>query len=270
MSTVHNLTPRRERRDAVICLHSSGASGRQWDALAASLGTRFDVTAPNLRGYDGAVWPTGAPTSLDDEARAIAPLLDARPDGAHLIGHSYGGSVALQVALRWPSRVRSLTLYEPVRFAMLFADPNGVATGEAIVAIGRRIGFEVLSGRHHDAAAMFVDYWSGDGAWHALSAGRRDAVAARMPKVRAEFEALFADRVPPAAYAALEMPVRLIRGTRSPLPTRRVIELLAARLPRAEVVTLEGAGHMGPLTHAAAFEQALPEWLQPESEQLAA
>jgi pimeloyl-ACP methyl ester carboxylesterase len=71
-----------------------------------------------------------------------------------------------------------------------------------------------------------------------------------MHKVRAEFEALFADMVPATAYGRLEMPVRLITGSASPLPARKVVELIARQCAHAEVVRLDGVGHMGPVSHA--------------------
>jgi pimeloyl-ACP methyl ester carboxylesterase len=257
-------------RERVVCLHCSASSGRQWDPIAALLRTRFEVVAPELLGYTaGAAWPSGAPVSLDAEARALAPLLDAHRQSVHLVGHSYGAAVALQLALRWPSRVKSLTLYEPVRFALLFGTGDSADAADEIVRVGRRIGLSVLSGRHHAAAALFVGYWSGAGAWNALSPGRRDALAARMPKVQAEFEALFADRVPLAAYAALEMPLRLLRGDRSPPPVQRVADRLA-QLPQVELVTLPGLGHMAPVTEPAQLMQALPAWLQPDAQARAA
>ncbi|HSW21774.1 MAG TPA: alpha/beta fold hydrolase, partial [Burkholderiaceae bacterium] len=190
-------------------------------------------------------WPTGTPVSLDAEAQALAPLLQRAP--VHLVGHSYGGAVALQIALRWPERVRSLTLYEPVRFALLLREAATREAAEAIVGVGRRIGMAVLSGRWSAAAERFVDYWTGDGDWSRMSERRRHALAARMPKVQAEFEALFADRVPAAAYRSLTMPVQCIGGSRSPLPVRQVLDVLAAQLPHAVCSTLAGLGHMGPV-----------------------
>lgn len=248
MSEIRPFTPRATARERLICLHSSGGTGRQWLPMAAAFADRFEVLTPELLGYAGARWPTGRPVSLDVEAQALAPLLQRGP--VHLLGHSYGAAVALQIALRWPERIASLTLYEPVRFALLFGRPATQEAAEAIVGVGRRIGMAVLSGRTREAAQCFVDYWSGDGAWTQLGDGARHALAERMPKVQAEFEALFADRVPAAAYRSLTMPVQLIGGSRSPLPARQVLDVIDEQLPRAERTVLTGLGHMGPVDAA--------------------
>ena len=100
-----------EPRDTLICLHCSASSGRQWKALADSLADDLTVLTPDLLGYDGRTpWPVGAPLSLDDEVEHLAPLITAQAGGIHLLGHSYGGAVALQIAMRWPDRIKSLTL----------------------------------------------------------------------------------------------------------------------------------------------------------------
>jgi hypothetical protein len=110
--------------------------------------------------------------------------------------------------------VASVTLYEPVRFALLCETDEPL--WQAIVRAGRGIGALELAGLPLAAAQRFVDYWSGEGAWERLPASRQQAVALRMPKVQAEFEALFADRIPVAAYRALRMPVRVVCGSASP------------------------------------------------------
>lgn len=246
MSTVHAFSSRPPERGTVVCLHSSGSSGRQWASIAAALAPHVEVLAPDLLGYSGGPgWPAGKPVTLDAEASALATQIGA--GSVHLFGHSYGGAVALQFALRWPERVKSLTLYEPVRFGLLLRDPATRAAGEDVVGFGRRIGQEVLAGSLWQAAQQFVDYWSGDGAWAQVPAKRRPLLAARMNKVNAEFEALFADSVPAAAYRALTMPVQLLGGSRSPLPARLVLGLLAAQWPRAIRTTIAGLGHMGPV-----------------------
>ena len=249
---MHTVTPLHKPATGpapIVALHSSGASGRQWDAYRALLPAATQLLTPALAGYETeAAWPNGSPVTLQAEARRLLPLLVAQGRPVHLVGHSYGGAVALQTALLWPEHVRSLTLYEPVLFHLLFADAQSTELGQQVTSVGRRIALLALSGRNEEAAALFVGYWSGDAAWARLPMARRLAVMARMSKVRAEFEALFAARFEVGPLAATRIPVRLVGGTRSPAPAQRVTELLARQLPQAERITIEGAVHMSPVT----------------------
>lgn len=251
MSTVHFLPTRRApAAQVVIALHCSGSSARQWDPYPKLLPRGMHLVAPQLMGYfPGERWTAGAAVTLETEARRLGPLLFGATGPVHLVGHSYGGAVALQMALRWPARIRTLTLFEPVRFALLLGSAEHAAMGKAIMEIGQRICNCTASGHLAEAARLFVDYWSGAGAWETLPDVRRRAIVERMPKVQAEFEALFTDPMPPWSYSALEMPIRLISGRHSPQPARTVVELLARQCPQAEVVRLDGMGHMGPISH---------------------
>lgn len=269
MSTVHYLAAARPSPffEHVVALHCSGSSGRQWDPYAERLPAGLRLTAPDLLGSGrDPAWTPGAPVTLEAEARRVLAAFPADGAPVHLIGHSYGGAVALEVALRWPEKVRTLTLYEPVRFALLgHAETAGI--GRLIVEVGTRIAQLADSGRLHESAAMFVDYWSGRGTWDKLPAPRRQVFADRMRKVAAEFGALFNDTTPPEAYGQLAMPMRLIAGMRSPLPARKVVEQLAIRCRQAAVVHLAGLGHMGPVTHPARVAPHLV--MQPCKEPLA-
>jgi pimeloyl-ACP methyl ester carboxylesterase len=60
---------------------------------------------------------------------------------------------------------------------------------------------------------------------------------------------LFEDKIPVSAYERLRFPVLIMRGQYAPLPTRVIAEALGDLLPVSQTVEIEGAGHMGPLTH---------------------
>ena len=272
MSTIHSLEVSPPARETLLCVHASATNGLSLDKLVAPLRARFNVLQPVRLGYgiDDA-FEVGASASYDAETDHLSAVFERHPEGVHLFGHSFGGAVAMQLALRWPGRVKSLALYEPGRFSLLFGDAASRPVGEAIVDLARTAETWMVWGRLRDAAALFVDYWSGPGTWDAMDTRRQETVIRHMPKVRAEFEAAFADPLPLEVHAAaLTMPVRVIVGATSPLPGKRVGELLAASLPQAEFVCLPEIGHMGPVTHARQVFGQLPADWQPYSQALAA
>jgi pimeloyl-ACP methyl ester carboxylesterase len=240
----------------VVALHSSASSSRQWDGYRSLLDPDIPFITPQLSGYGTrSPWPNGKPITLEEEAERILEDLPQEP--VDLVGHSYGGVVALQVALMASQRVRSLTLYEPVLFQLLQKDSGSSLQAEEIGGVARRLAMLSLSGCNRDAAALFVDYWSVPGTWASMPPSRQDAVAAAMPKVRAEFEAIFHSRMQPAALQQARIPVRVLCGERSPAPSRRIAELLKAQLPSAQVTTLQGAKHMTPLAEPGAMARLL-------------
>ena len=271
MSTIHSLPQADAGRPTVLCLHCSGGSGRQWRPLTAPLAPYFNFRAPDLLGYASpGSWRAGTMVSLDDEAERLAGLLTDAIQPVHLLGHSYGAAVAMQLALRWPGRVASLTLYEPVRFALL-SDVDGTTAAEAAQAAearyqintaANRFALAAMSGSLEEAAERFVDFWGGPGSWAAMDARHRQQQVTAVPKVHAEYQALMGDAVRGSAYEALSMPVHLIGGTSSPLAVRVVMRRLAARLPQAALVSIVGLGHMGPVVAAARVRAHLPSWLQ--------
>lgn len=262
--------PSSAHRDTVLCIHGSAVTGRSWNPIAAVLGDRFDVATPDRLGCErGVAWPAGLAASFESEAQHLACQLGRQAGGVHVLAHSYGAAIALELALRWPQRVRSLTLFEPARFALLFHAVDGAA-GEEILRVGTAVAQRARAGREDAAAALFVDYWSGAESWRALDERQRSGVRACMPKVAAEFDAAFADRTPLRRFAALDIPIRLLRGDASPAPVRRIVDLLAGLVPHAEVVDLPGIGHMGPVTHPGAVLANLPSWLSVTDWRLAA
>ena len=229
-------------RETVVLLHSSGASGAQWRALAESLSERFQVFTPDLCGYGGAApWPGSGPFSLAHEAAVVRELVDKAGAPVHLVGHSYGGAVALHFARLDSAGVRTLALIEPVAFHLL--DDRA-----EITAIANRVARAVACGDYLGGFGAFVDYWSGPGSWDAVPASRRAALAARLPKVAMEFHAALSEPAGMEAYRKIGVPTLILRGALSPRPARRICERLARALPDARLVTIGGAGHMAPLT----------------------
>ena len=237
----------------VIALHCSGSGAGQWRHLGEMLGAGYDLIAPEQYGCRGTdPWIGTHAFTLADEAARIIAIIDAADRKTHLIGHSYGGGVALHTALMRPDRIASLVLYEPSAFHLLKQiDVGGAEALAEIVAIAREVGNGVLTGDYQGAAAIFVDYWSGKGAWGALRPEVRGALTRWIPKAPLDFAALIEEPTDASAYADLRFPVLIIRGGHAPAPSRLIAETLPALLPNARLAVIAGAGHMGPLTHTA-------------------
>lgn len=238
-------------RQRVLALHCSGADHRQWRKLRTALEPEFELIAPDFYGCEATgPWHGARRFSLAEEAAAIIELIDDLNESVHLVGHSYGGGVALKVAIERPGSIRSLALYEPSAFHILRQlGEEGAAEFAEIRALADDVGMNILRGAYQAAARSFVDYWNGHGAWDELRAEVRTALLRWLPKAPLDFAALIEEPTPISAYRVLCCPVLLLRGEYAPRPSRKIVDELVRLVPcgRAEIVSK--AGHMGPITH---------------------
>ena len=167
-------------RFPVMALHSSASSGAQWKALMRDLAWERRVLTPDLPGYGKAEEsaPLMAPADLAREAEWLLRNAGLPAGPFHLVGHSYGGAVAMKLALLAPRRVRSLTLFEPVLFHLLSPAAAPVIWDRErrlhrdIVGLRDRIRGAVAAGWPAHGMAAFVDFWSGAGTWQPTGAGK--------------------------------------------------------------------------------------------------
>lgn len=237
--------------EPVLLLHSSGSSSAQWRALVDRLSARFRVIAPDLYGYGGSdLWPGEGAFRLAHEAEIAYALLGRIGEPAHVVGHSYGGATALHLARERSDLVRSLAVVEPVAFHLLRGgdDTDARALSE-ITAVAAAVADALACGDYAGGFEHFVDYWCGPGAWAALPAEKRAALAPRLAKVALDFSATLKDPARPGDFRMLAVSTLVVKGGRSALPTRRICDLLARSLPEVRMREIEGAGHMAPLTH---------------------
>jgi pimeloyl-ACP methyl ester carboxylesterase len=236
--------------ETVLLVHSGGFTSRQWRKLAERLAPDYRVLAPDLIGYGAQPrWPPGKPFHFSQDVVRLAGLLDAP---AHVVGHSYGGLLVLQLALAHPELVRSITAYEPVAFAVL-----GDHDVEGLPAY-----VPDAAGVDEAWLAAFVDWWNGPGAWAALPEDTRRAFRDVAWKVSQEVGSLAADRTPRERYASIAAPTLLLGGGRTPAVEQRVVAELAALLPNATLRTFPELGHMGPITHASLVNAAIEAHLR--------
>jgi pimeloyl-ACP methyl ester carboxylesterase len=237
----------------VIALHCSGAGGSQWRRLGEALAPDHELITPEHYGCASTgPWPGDRAFTLADEAAQTIALIDRAGRPVHLVGHSYGGAVALHVALAHADRIASLSLYEPSAFHLLEQlGARGAAAFAEITALAETARRGVACGDYRGAVSAFVDYWGGSGSWQALRPALRDELVRWAPKAPLDFAAALGESTPAGAYRRLAMPVLILRGEHAPEPSRLIAAMLPRLLPRARLAVIAGAGHMGPLTHAA-------------------
>jgi pimeloyl-ACP methyl ester carboxylesterase len=245
----------------LLALHCSASGPAQWNPyrVFGAPGVRWHT--PALLGYgEGAGWHAGMPLSLEDEAWRLLPFLQRSGFPVDIVGHSFGGAVALKVAASWPELVRSVTVYEPVLFGVLQEDPTSEEPLREAAAVADDVRRLVRRGENEAAAERFVDYWSPQGSWARMPRQRQLRVSGFMPKVAAEFRALFDARLDLSRVEAGPA-VRIVAGTASPAPVRRIAEVLHWQIAGSSIVHVAGAGHMAPLVSP----QKMADLLLPES-----
>lgn len=245
-----------------VCVHCNASSSAQWRPLMDRLAPRHRVLAPDTHGAGrGPAWPTDRTLGLRDEVDLLEPLLEHIGEPVALVGHSYGGAVALLAALRWPERVHTLVLYEPALFALVDAASPSPNAADGIRDVVVRAGAALAAGERSTAGEIFIDYWMGEGAWRTKPDVQRTAIETAVVNVVGWGQALFAETAPLAAFRALDMPVLLMLGSDTTASARAVAGLLAAALPRVETLRLDGLGHMGPITHPEQVNAAIDGFL---------
>ena len=235
----------------VLLIGGTAENASRGTGVAQELGERYRVLVPDLAAHGGtsAVTPKGH-FSIDDEAELMTELVARCDEPVHLVGHSYGGAVALKMALRWPDWIRTLTVVEPAAFHLLRSgDRVDRRVLSQIEAVSGLVAAGAASGHPECGMAGFVDFWNGNGTWSALDPDVRTALAAQIGDVLRHFESLYRETWSLAALGRMSVPTMVVMGLESPAVARRVATLVASATTGAWLSRIPGAGHMAPFTH---------------------
>jgi len=243
-----------------LLIHCCLASSQAWVPLALRLADTLTMTAFDMPGHgkSGPFDPGGEIQEIT--TNVAATFLDAVP--LDVIGHSFGATVALRLAIEHPGLVRSLTMIEPVFFAVGIADQPKIGLEHAKLSAG--FGLAMAEGDHREAARVFTGIWGEGTPFSKLPEAEQEVLAKQMPLIEATEAALFDDvgnLMRPDRMARASMPALLLRGTRSPAIIPAICDGLCHRLPNAHCVDIPGAGHMAPLTHPAAVGDEILRFL---------
>lgn len=244
----------------VVLLHSSVSGNRQWRRLVADLSTRYRCLAPNLLGYGGTTpWAGDRRQTLADAAEVALAICGLVQGPIRLVGHSWGGAVALATAHQLGPRVSHLALYEPMLMGLLAGHGcvDALREAQTVYAVVQKYSD---AGDWLTVAQVFTDYFNGDGAWAATPAERQQAVASQLPSNRHEWDA---GAVPITAdqFAGIVAQAIVLCGSDTRLVLSETVAVLAQAFPDWRVVGIPGAGHMGPLTHSVPVNECIKAFL---------
>jgi pimeloyl-ACP methyl ester carboxylesterase len=244
-----------------VLIHSSVSANRQWRALSESLKDRYRVLAINLFGYGQTTsWPENSSQSLYAQAQLVLALAEELSGPIHLVGHSFGGSVALKAAMLLGSRIRSLTLLEPNPFYLLRQAGRTTAFLEARLLRDHVKCFGSL-GDWPTVAERFADYWLGDGSWASMPEKRRAAFIESLPPNLYEWDAVMDEQTTITEWKALTPNVLVVSDNATRLPIREIVDIFAQACPHWSFRLVTEGGHMAPLTRPDLVNPIICEFL---------
>lgn len=247
----------------VLALHCSLSHSGEWSGLAGAR-PEIEVWAPDLTGHGRMpAWVPGADHHAEATALAQAlaeTMVDQAGGPVDLVGHSFGGTVALRLALDRPDLFRRIVLVEPVIFAAArgsSAWPRQMREHDQLEEIWHKEGAR-------PAMEAFLTVWGATGPAAMMSHAQEAYMLDRIGFVMELDEALMTDPMgllAPGRLEGLDRPVLLVEGAESPPVIAAIHDRLAARLPSATRAAVPGAAHMVPVTHAPALARLVGDFL---------
>jgi 3-oxoadipate enol-lactonase len=205
----------------IVLVHAGICDARMWDGFELPGAVRHE-----LRGFGSTPMPAGGSFS---HAEDLAAALGDEP--AALVGASFGGLVCLEVAARWPERVRDLVLLDA-------GLPDHDWSEEVLEAWKREDGL-LEAGELQAAAEWCAEFW-------VVDPSLRERVAAmqqRAYELEAESEA--EPKMPESIdLAAISARTLVVVGERDNRDMHAIAERLAREIPDARHTVIEGASHL--------------------------
>jgi pimeloyl-ACP methyl ester carboxylesterase len=245
---------------AVLFLPGAYSTAAAWRPIQRSLGPGRRLVTTSLCGYGGtADTRTRQDFGIHHQLRVVEALARHIGQPVHLVGHSFGGTVALAAALSGKVAVASLALFEANPLGVIRQRDGGVLYQDALRT--SQLFEAAHAAGERDAPGRIIDYWGGAGAFAAMP----EAVQAYCRETAVvnvlDWHTLFDFSAAPDALAALDIPVLLVRGALANQAMVQMTETLRQHLPRVNHVVVDGAGHFLVSTHAAQCADLLSSFL---------
>jgi pimeloyl-ACP methyl ester carboxylesterase len=247
--------------EPVIFIPGSYSTSAAWRPMQKLLSPRRRYIATSLCGYGQTdETRTLGDAAITHEVRVVQQVAACAAGPVHLVGHSFGATVALACAISGAVEVASLALFEANPMALLRGGPHQALFDESW-RMERAFEAAVHEGER-DAPARIIDFWGGLGAFAAMPHAVQMYCRSTAHVNVLDWRGGFGFDVSPADCAALQVPVLLVRGELGNGAMVGITEVLAAHLPRVEPVVVAGASHFLITTHAGVCAGLLDAFLQ--------
>jgi pimeloyl-ACP methyl ester carboxylesterase len=240
---------------ALVVLSGALFAAKLWTNVAQLLAAERTVYVVDRRGRGkSGDQPTYAP---EREVEDVLAVLRAIPGPIDLLGHSSGAILSLQVAARQPDKLEHVVAYEPPVF---FDESDRIAPDlperlDALLAAGEReLAVETFLREGPRATETELQASRGGSHWKPMV----DSLAHTVPydsRIQRSFSGDATE------VARVLVPTLMLVGGASPARMTTGTETIAARLPDARVVVLEGQQHMAMLSAPAPFAAAVSSFL---------
>lgn len=247
--------------EPALLLHCSLAHSGAWGGVMAGLADRLSMVAIDLPGH-GTTEFDPALDIQDQACETAIAILERINEPAHLIGHSFGATVAMRCAVERPDLVATLSIYEPVYISMLAkADPE---TYSQEAKDSEVFGTHLLQGNWRGAANAFLDRWGGSVRFDDMPKAQQNYMIKTIPMILENHHSVIEDRAGPVSLenvSEISMPCLLMEGAKSPATIRALNDLLENNLPNVTRKVFATAGHMGPINHAPDVAKSIRRFL---------
>lgn len=241
-----------------LMLHCSLGQASAWTAVSKGLSDQCTMTLVDLPGH-GQSGPWDGEGDYHTLCTEVAATFLTEP--TDIIGHSFGATLALRLARDFPNYTRSLTLIEPVLFALVF---EGDQSLRQVYDHDHNAFFEAFQkGDMPLATERFIELWGGNG-WSRMPQHLRTYMIDRIGLVAATNGTLIDDNAGLTAEGVIEAitaPTLVIEAEQTVEIMRHIAKQLGTRLPNVTHKVIEKAGHMVPLSHPETVSDEISRFL---------
>lgn len=226
---------------AIVCIHGTSGSAAVWGDAAKKLAAHGRVIMYDRRGCFRSERPEPYVTNVHehaDDAAALIDALEAAP--AIVVGRSYGGEAAIDLALRYADRVRALVLLEA---SLISLSDAGMRWADMI----KERVFAAAEGDVSTVAETFLRSVLGNETWEGFPAPAKQMFIANGPAIVAELRGGFL-QVSLGELGSIRHPTLLLAGKDSPRAFAEVANVMVEAIPGAELEWTEG-GHLVNAAH---------------------